>query len=197
MAKTIEQLQAFIEKNPDLRQVVNELADYLQANPPGEGGGSTPTLAAVLAENNDADGGTIENLDDPTTDQQAATKKYVDDNAGGGGESLFPAGTKVYAANLNQSGTSAPSVVVLANTLSGPIVWTRTGVDNYRGTLSGAFTANKTLITPSIGVPISHVEGNYNIYWVSANIIDMFCEGNEANGLLEESPVPILILVFP
>lgn len=46
MAKTIEQLQAFIDTNPDLRQVVNELADYLQANPSG---GSDPGYLEYVA----------------------------------------------------------------------------------------------------------------------------------------------------
>ena len=68
--------------------------------------GGSQTLAQVLAEGNNADGGTIENLADPTTDQQAATKKYVDDNAGG--SSYF-----VWDAAYQNSAMSSPVGVYL------------------------------------------------------------------------------------
>jgi hypothetical protein len=57
---------------------------------------------------------------------------------------------KVYSALLSQSGTSAPTAIVLQNTLGGNIVWTREGVGVYKGTLAGAFLENKT----NIGTPI-------------------------------------------
>ncbi|CAB4153779.1 Baseplate structural protein Gp9/Gp10 [uncultured Caudovirales phage] len=46
-----------------------------------------------------------------------------------------------YVCNLNQTGTGAPTVQVLENTL-GNIVWTRTAVGQYSGTLNGAFPNN-------------------------------------------------------
>lgn len=52
----------------------------------------------------------------------------------------------VYRAILNQSGTGAPVATVLENTLGGTVVWARTGTGAYTGTLSGAFTLNKTVI---------------------------------------------------
>lgn len=64
MAKTIGQLQAFIDTVPDLRQVVNEVVDYLQANAPG---GAAPGLTDVLTENNDAGGLAIVNLSNITS----------------------------------------------------------------------------------------------------------------------------------
>lgn len=48
-----------------------------------------------------------------------------------------PAYTK-YIGNMNQIGTGSPSVLVFENTI-GNIVWTRTGVGAYQGTLAGAF----------------------------------------------------------
>lgn len=51
---------------------------------------------------------------------------------------------KVYTVLITQSSTSAPTVKVLKNTLSGAIVWTRTGAGQYLGTLNSAFTADKT-----------------------------------------------------
>jgi hypothetical protein len=53
-------------------------------------------------------------------------------------------GYKVYTALISQSGTAAPTVTVLENTLGGTVAWTRSSVGTYIGTLSGAFTANKT-----------------------------------------------------
>lgn len=52
---------------------------------------------------------------------------------------------KVYTALLTQTGTSAPTAVVLENTLGGVPVWTRTGAGIYRCTLAGAFTDLKTI----------------------------------------------------
>lgn len=60
---------------------------------------------------------------------------------------------KKYVALISQSSTSAPTVHELENTI-GPIVWTRSAVGNYLGTLTGAFTANKTYAM------ISNVEPN-------------------------------------
>jgi hypothetical protein len=52
-----------------------------------------------------------------------------------------------YVALLNQTGTTAPVATVSHNTFSSSIVWTRTSSGKYRGTLTGAFPANKTIIT--------------------------------------------------
>jgi hypothetical protein len=60
---------------------------------------------------------------------------------------------KKYIALITQSSTSAPTVIELENTI-GPIVWTRSAVGIYFGTLTGAFTSNKTYIT------LSNVERN-------------------------------------
>jgi len=58
----------------------------------------------------------------------------------------IPQPYKVYTALLTQAGTDAPVVTVLENTLSGTVVWTRSGVGEYIGTLVGAFPANKCSI---------------------------------------------------
>ena len=49
-----------------------------------------------------------------------------------------------YVALLTQSGTAAPSVTVLKNTLGGTVVWTRNAAGVYYGTLTGVFTQDKT-----------------------------------------------------
>lgn len=52
----------------------------------------------------------------------------------------------VYTALISQSGTNAPTVTILENTLSAPIVWTRIDVGIYNGTLASPFLANKTYV---------------------------------------------------
>jgi hypothetical protein len=55
---------------------------------------------------------------------------------------------KVYVAELNNMGAGAvaPVATVIKNTI-GDIVWTRTGVGQYVGTLTGAFTEDKTFLS--------------------------------------------------
>jgi hypothetical protein len=65
---------------------------------------------------------------------------------------ILPTYTK-YIALISQSSTAAPTVIELENTI-GPIVWTRTSVGIYFGTLTGAFTASKTYVM------LSQVETN-------------------------------------
>ena len=60
---------------------------------------------------------------------------------------MLPTYTK-YVALISQVTTNAPTVIVLENSI-GPIVWTRSAVGVYHGTLVGAFTTNKTTTTIS------------------------------------------------
>jgi len=63
-------------------------------------------------------------------------------------QSIISANTGLvsYHASLVQTGTNAPVATVMSNGLSAAIVWARTGVGVYTGTLTGAFTANKTSV---------------------------------------------------
>jgi len=51
---------------------------------------------------------------------------------------------KTYNAKIDQSGVSAPTVTVKGFNDLGNIVWTRTGIGVYRGTLTGAFSNSST-----------------------------------------------------
>jgi hypothetical protein len=57
---------------------------------------------------------------------------------------ILPTYTK-YIALISQSSTADPTVIELENTI-GPIVWTRVSAGIYYGTLTGAFTVNKTYV---------------------------------------------------
>lgn len=63
---------------------------------------------------------------------------------------------KKYIALITQTSTSAPTVIELENTI-GPILWTRVSTGVYYGTLTDAFTANKTYTTLSQSVANSIV----------------------------------------
>ena len=68
---------------------------------------------------------------------------------------------KVYSALISQSGTSAPTVTILENTL-GNVVWSRSNVGTYYGTLSSAFTSGKTFIQISNVTALVNIFLNYN-----------------------------------
>ena len=72
-----------------------------------------------------------------------------------------------YVALLTQTGTDAPTAIVLENTLGGTVVWTRSEVGVYAGTLSGVFTENKTAIF--LGAAVGNII-QYG-FWDSTNYI--------------------------
>lgn len=69
--------------------------------------------------------------------------------------SAFTPPYKVYTALLTQVGTSAPTAIVLENTLGGTITWAYVGVGIYSATLTGAFTIAKTIGFSNIGIPFA------------------------------------------
>ena len=59
----------------------------------------------------------------------------------------YSLGYTVYTALITQSGTAAPTAVVLQNTTGGTITWTRVSVGSYKAAISGVtFVENKTAI---------------------------------------------------
>ena len=83
-----------------------------------------------------------------TSDGIATTNLTVTNTINGRAVSdILPTYTS-YVALISQSSTADPTVIELENTI-GPIIWTRKTTGEYSGTLSGAFTANKTYATIS------------------------------------------------
>lgn len=72
-----------------------------------------------------------------TNTTQIATTAFVQANA---------RPYKVYTALLSQSGTDAPTAVVLENTLGGTVVWARSTTGVYYATSGYRFTDNKTTV---------------------------------------------------
>jgi len=102
---------------------------------------------------------------------------------------------KVYKALLTQTGTAAPTAVVLENTL-GDIVWTRDGIGQYLGTLSSAFTLNKTALQSGQNYGNLGKEITY-LYYADSNslILETIDDGTNRDGSLGSTL--ILIEVYP
>jgi hypothetical protein len=126
-----------------------------------------------------------------TNTNQIATTAFVLSNAG---VATLP--YKVYTALLSQSGSNAPVATVLQNTLGGTVVWSRIGFGGYNGTLSGAFTTNKTTVSISNG-------WQNGIYYIRAGVasinviaVSTFQNTSNTDGLLDNSTTSIEIRVY-
>jgi hypothetical protein len=73
---------------------------------------------------------------------------------------------KKYIALISQTGSAAPTVVVLENSI-GDIVWTRDSTGIYEGTLTGAFTLDKTYTMMSVVL----VDGIVNVFRFSDDVV--------------------------
>lgn len=105
---------------------------------------------------------------------------------------------KIYTALLSQSGTDDPDVIVLQNTLSGAIVWTR-DFGKYIGTLNGEFTLDKTFMLASFAQ-----SGNdaitLRVAQIGVNDISLWGT-NATNAIVDldilDGPVNLEIRVYP
>ncbi len=95
-----------------------------------------------------------------------------------------------YSALLTQTTTNAPVPTVLENTLGGTIVWTRTGQGDYFAILAGAFTLNKTWLSPANIVLISG--DNFSMLRTDSNIVTVITQSD--NNL---DNFPIEMRVYP
>lgn len=78
---------------------------------------------------------------------------------------------KLYKALMAQTGTSAPTVQILENNI-GTIVWTWDSTGFFKGTLSNAFTANKTFFdTQTDAGLVAGSEVVLNAGWIDASNI--------------------------
>jgi hypothetical protein len=123
----------------------------------------------------------------PTAD---GTSGQVLQTNGSGTLSWF--GAKKYVALLTQTGTSAPTATVLENTLGGTLVWSYDGVGSYIGTLTGAFTSNKTAVLIS-GVYKGSVSGLRKTDNTVQITTTATSTNTEANALLDSTTIEIKV----
>lgn len=135
-------------------------------------------------------GGTVSG-DDPVNDDDFVTKGYGDANYGG-------TPYLKYVALITQSGSSAPTAIVLENTLGGTVVWTRTTTGVYRATLASAFTINKTAVFATTGVPANGaVINEVRFYRVNADYIALETRGDNAYVDSNIANLTVEIRVYP
>lgn len=103
---------------------------------------------------------------------------------------------KIYFALLTQTSTGAPVATVLENTLGGTVVWTRTSTGIYVGTLSGAFTTNKTSATITNGSTGAKIIGAYadTVNTITVGTVSALTSAVEDDVLFV---APIEIRVYP
>ena len=106
-------------------------------------------------------------IPDPNTNDDPITKNFPLSSI----VALANANPKVYVAELSNFGAGevAPVATIMKNTI-GDIVWTRTGVGSYTGTLAGAFTEDKTFLSGQAIVVSTLVGGTGN--WPNAQVIN-------------------------
>lgn len=83
-----------------------------------------------------------------------------------------------YVASLNQTGTNAPTVTILENTL-GNIVWTRVGVGSYLGTLAGAFPVTNRVWFAKVNPQQTTSRYNIVLNYATANTIQLLAFFND------------------
>lgn len=113
---------------------------------------------------------------------------------------------RIYRALLTQTGTNAPTAVVLENTI-GNIVWSYDSPGVYYGTLTGAFPANKTFVTYSqnsastFATILDRFDNNSIILMTGALVLPaLVVAGTEIDATSENdrtNSLPISILVYP
>jgi hypothetical protein len=123
-----------------------------------------------------------------------ATTSALFDGSGNVVEEIAP---KKYICLLSQAGTSDPTATVLGTNSVGSIVWARTGVGNYTGTLTGAFTANKVAIFTGLsdeggsGILIVRLER------IDDNTIALFTSADGTSGTDVWTNISVKIEVYP
>jgi hypothetical protein len=104
---------------------------------------------------------------------------------------------RTYRALLTQATVSPFGItaIVLENSLLGEIDWTRTSQGSFRGTLSGAFTLDKTYVSPH-GVFDEQGLGLVHHRTSDADFVEVVVinnDGEQIDGELNKSPIEIFV----
>ena len=109
----------------------------------------------------------------------------------------IPLGYKVYRALLSQTGTNAPTAIVLENTLGGIVTFSYVSPGLYNINSTGLFTLLKTFTTLSSGSIVNtgvHIKSHAVIVTDSIGQILTSTDGSIAtNGLLLFTPIEIIV----
>lgn len=94
---------------------------------------------------------------------------------------------------ITQASTAIPTSVVLKNTLGGTVVYTRVSAGVYRGTLAGAFLANKVIAF--LNLPTAADTVSYGITRTTDNYftITTSLAGTPTDGLLTNASFKVIV----
>lgn len=160
------------------------------------------TTAFVIGEKNSVVGAAPSGLDTlaeiaAAIDNDPAFHERLDDKIDG------LAGVKRYVALLSQGATSDPTATVLENTLGGTVVWTRDQAGIYSGTLSNAFTQDKTVLVTGRGQAPQWAFGLVRMSWFNASVVKIVTYDIDviepAQDIADEvlANTAVMILVYP
>lgn len=105
-------------------------------------------------------------------------------------------GYRSYTALISQSGTSAPTAVVLNNSLLGEPSFTRRVAGSYQLVLTGQFNASKTWVIINTSLAGSDFNYLYSASRLNSNEIEINSynvAGNPEDDLMENVPIEIRI----
>lgn len=162
------------------------------------GSGATGDYSSILGGINNSvnhTGSVILGCSGVTSDDEYTT--YINNLKVLGSTNIKP--YKVYTALLTQTGATDPIVTVLENTFNNEIIWTRDGVGEFIGTLSGAFIGLKTFIsaTSKEGNFIIGGERNNNDDEIYLSVYDVttanYADGLGSNPLYEYTSIEIRV----
>lgn len=104
---------------------------------------------------------------------------------------------KVYSALLSQTGTSAPTSVILENTFPSAIVWAFSSAGSFVGTLTAAFVEKKTQCwIEQSSTDTAPGTSFKRIVRTGANTVQIDCsdvEGNPLNDVIVDTPIEIRV----
>jgi hypothetical protein len=83
----------------------------------------------------------------------------------------------IYKAIITQTGTAAPVATILENTLKTNVIWTRSGVGVYKGSLEGGEFNASTFVLATIASP-----GAFLVYGTTVNS-DIIVSTKDAAGV--------------
>lgn len=99
---------------------------------------------------------------------------------------------KVYAGLISQTGTDAPTVVIMENTI-GNIVWSRNIAGYYQGYLAGEFLADKTFLIIGLSPFLYNTSFTFNRGNDDAVNIQNQTNDIMTDGILDNTPIEIRV----
>jgi len=105
---------------------------------------------------------------------------------------------RAYMATLTQTGSDAPVVTVIENTLGADVVWTRASTGFYEGTVTGKLIVGKSFAVPLNPNKLANAGTDRMIFYVaSIDAVGLQTYSDTystiADALLEDTPVEIRV----